>query len=323
MEPAYEGDGGRADGDRNRCDHRWRHRRGISGRPQSDDFAGQGLGRLLLRCADRPGLVAAVSTFLADAGVNIVSLDQHSTQQTGGTFMQRTIFHLPGLTAARDELERDFAERVAAPFGMDFRLIEAAKPKRVAIMASTEDHCLLDLLWRNRRGELDMSVVMVIANHPDLADQVRPFGVPFIHVPARKEIRDEAERRQLDLLRGNVDLVVLARYMQVLTPQFLDEVGCPLINIHHSFLPAFIGAAPYRRAKERGVKLVGATAHYVTDNLDEGPIIDQDVVRVDHRHGVDDLTRLGADVERAVLSRAVSWHCEDRIIRYGNQTIVF
>jgi formyltetrahydrofolate deformylase len=206
---------------------------------------------------------------------------------------------------------------------MDFRLIEAAKPKRVAIMASTEDHCLLDLLWRNRRGELDMSVVMVIANHPDLADQVRAFGVPFIHVPARKEIRDEAERRQLDLLRGNVDLVVLARYMQVLTPQFLDEVGCPLINIHHSFLPAFIGAAPYRRAKERGVKLVGATAHYITDNLDEGPIIDQDVVRVDHRHGVDDLSRLGADVERAVLSRAVSWHCEDRIIRYGNQTVVF
>ena len=281
------------------------------------------VGRLLLRCADRPGLVAAVSTFLADAGANIVSLDQHSTQQTGGTFMQRTIFHLPGLTAARDELERDFAERVAARFGMDFRLTEAAKPKRVAIMASKEDHCLLDLLWRNRRGELDMSVVMVIANHPDLADQVRPFGVPFIHVPARKEIREDAERRQLDLLRGNVDLVVLARYMQIVTPHFLDEVGCPLINIHHSFLPAFIGAAPYRRAKERGVKLVGATAHYVTETLDEGPIIDQDVVRVDHRHSVDDLTRLGADVERAVLSRAVLWHCEDRIIRYGNQTIVF
>jgi len=281
------------------------------------------VGRLLLRCADRPGLVAAVSTFLAEAGANIVSLDQHSTEQTGGTFMQRTIFHLPGLTAARETLERDFAERVAAPFDMDFRLTEAAKPKRVAIMASKEDHCLLDLLWRNRRGELDMSVVMVIANHPDLADHVRPFGVPFIHVPARKEIREDAERRQLDLLRGNVDLVVLARYMQIVTARFLDEVDCPLINIHHSFLPAFIGAAPYRRAKERGVKLVGATAHYVTENLDEGPIIEQDVVRVDHRHTVDDLERLGADVERAVLSRAVLWHCEDRIIRYGNQTIVF
>lgn len=281
------------------------------------------IGRLLLRCADRPGLVAAVTSFLAEAGANIVSLDQHSTRQTGGIFMQRTIFHLPGLAAARADLERAFADRVAGPFEMDFRLTEAAKPKRVALMASTEDHCLLDLLWRNQRGELDMSVVMVIANHPDLADQVRPFGVPFLHVPATKDIRDEAEQRQLDLLRGNVDVVVLARYMQILTGRFLTEVGCPLINIHHSFLPAFIGAAPYRRAKERGVKLVGATAHYVTEDLDEGPIIEQDVVRVDHRHSVEDLVRLGADVERAVLSRAVLWHCEDRVIRYGNQTIVF
>jgi formyltetrahydrofolate deformylase len=281
------------------------------------------MARLLLRCEDRPGLVAAVSAFLADAGANIVSLDQHSTRQTGGTFMQRTIFHLPGLSAARDELERDFAERIAGQFGMDFRLTEAAKPKRVAILASREDHCLLDLLWRNRRGELDMSVVMVIANHPDLADQVRPFNVPFIHLPASRGIREDAERRQLDLLRGNVDLVVLARYMQIVTPSFLHEVDCPLINIHHSFLPAFIGAAPYRRAKERGVKLIGATAHYVTENLDEGPIIEQDVVRVDHRHSVQDLTRLGADVERAVLSRAVLWHCEDRVIRHGNETIVF
>nr|WP_231987682.1 formyltetrahydrofolate deformylase [Mycobacterium sp. 852002-51152_SCH6134967] len=281
------------------------------------------VGRLLLRCVDRPGLVAAVSAFLAAAGANIVSLDQHATEQSGGTFMQRTIFHLPGLTAARDDLEREFAEQVAVPFGMDFRLTEAAKPKRVAIMASKEDHCLLDLLWRNRRGELDMSVAMVISNHPDLADQVRPFSVPFIHVPASREIREDAERRQLELLRGNVDLVVLARYMQILTPRFIADVGCPLINIHHSFLPAFIGAAPYRRAKERGVKLVGATAHYVTEDLDEGPIIEQDVVRVDHRHGVEDLVRLGSDVERVVLSRAVLWHCEDRIIRFGNQTVVF
>jgi formyltetrahydrofolate deformylase len=281
------------------------------------------IGRLLLRCADRPGLVAAVSGFLAAAGANIVSLDQHATEQSGGTFMQRTIFHLPGLTAARDALERDFAEQVASRFDMDFRLTEAAKPKRVAILASKEDHCLLDLLWRNRRGELDMSVSMVVSNHPDLADQVRPFGVPFLHVPATKDNRAEAEKRQLDLLRGNVDLVVLARYMQILTHDFLSDVGCPLINIHHSFLPAFIGAAPYRRAKERGVKLVGATAHYVTEELDDGPIIEQDVVRVDHRQSVEDLIRLGADVERVVLSRAVLWHCQDRIIRYGNQTVIF
>lgn len=285
--------------------------------------SGPDIGRLLLRCADRPGLVAAVSVFLAGAGANIVSLDQHATSQSGGTFMQRTIFHLPGLAAARDALERDFAEQVAGLYEMDFRLTEAAKTKRVAILASREDHCLLDLLWRNRRGEIDMSVAMVIGNHPELAEQVRPFGVPFIHIPSTKDIREHAEQRQLELLRGNVDLLVLARYMQILTPDFLAEVGCPLINIHHSFLPAFIGAAPYRRARERGVKLVGATAHYVTADLDEGPIIEQDVVRVDHRHEVDDLIRLGADVERAVLSRAVSWHCEDRIIRNGNQTVVF
>jgi formyltetrahydrofolate deformylase len=289
---------------------------GAGGLPTKD------IGRLLLRCADRQGLVAAVSSFLAAAGANIVSLDQHATEQSGGTFMQRTIFHLPGLTALRDALERDFAEQVASRFDMDFRLTEAAKPKRVAILASKEDHCLLDLLWRNRRGELDMSVSMVISNHPDLADQVRPFGVPYLHVPTTKGSRAEAEQRQLDLLRGNVDLVVLARYMQILSHDFLAKVDCPLINIHHSFLPAFIGAAPYRRAKERGVKLVGATAHYVTEELDDGPIIEQDVVRVDHRHSVEDLARLGADVERVVLSRAVLWHCQDRIIRYGNQTVI-
>jgi formyltetrahydrofolate deformylase len=288
------------------------------GRPPTTD-----IGRLLLRCPDRPGLIAAVSAFLAEAGANIISLDQHSTAEEGGTFLQRAIFHLPGLTAGIDELDRQFADTVAGRFAIDYRFAEAAKPKRVAIMASKDDHCLLDLLWRNRRGELEMSVVMVIANHPDLADHVRPFGVPFIHIPATRDNRTEAEQRQLQLLQGNVDLVVLARYMQILSPEFLDAIGCPLINIHHSFLPAFIGAAPYKRARERGVKLVGATAHYVTEVLDEGPIIEQDVVRVNHTHTVYDLVRLGADVERAVLSRAVHWHCQDRIIVHDNQTVVF
>jgi formyltetrahydrofolate deformylase len=280
------------------------------------------IGRLLLRCEDQPGIVSAVSTFLTKAGANIVSLDQHSTEQLGGTFMQRAIFYLPGLSAARDALENEFRTTVAAEFDIDFRFTEAAKPKRVAIMASKTDHCLLDLLWRNQRGELDMTVAMVISNHPDLADQVRPFGVPFVHIPASRDNRSEAEQRQLELLRGNVDLVVLARYMQIITPGFLQSVGCPLINVHHSFLPAFVGANPYQRAKDRGVKLIGATAHYVTEELDEGPIIEQDVVRVGHAHTVADLARLGADVERAVLSRAVLWHCQDRMIRYGNQTIV-
>ena len=299
--------------------------------PQPDDYPPPpggalppaDIGRLLLRCHDRPGLIAAVSAFLADAGANIISLDQHSTAPEDGTFLQRAIFHLPGLTAAISELEREFANTLAGKFAIDYRFTEAVKPKRVAIMASKDDHCLLDLLWRNRRGELEMSVAMVIANHPDLADYVRPFGVPFIHIPASRNIRTEAEDRQLQLLRGNVDLVVLARYMQILSPEFLDAVGCPMINIHHSFLPAFIGAAPYKRARERGVKLVGATAHYVTEVLDEGPIIEQDVVRVNHTHTVEDLVRLGADVERAVLSRAVHWHCQDRIIVHDNQTIVF
>ena len=277
---------------------------------------------MLLNCPDRPGVIAAVSTFLTGAGANIIALDQHSTEPEGGTFLQRTVFHLPGLAAAQPGLEREFAS-IAQEFAIDYRFADASSPKRVAIMASTADHCLLDLLWRNRRGELDMTVVMVISNHADLAEQVRAFGVPFVHIPAHREIRAQAEQRQLDLLRGNVDLVVLARYMQVITPEFLETIGCPLINIHHSFLPAFIGATPYRRAKERGVKLVGATAHYVTEDLDEGPIIEQDVVRVDHTHTIEDLVRLGADVERAVLSRAVLWHCQDRIVRHGNETVVF
>lgn len=280
------------------------------------------IGRLLLNCPDRRGVIAAVSTFLTRAGANIISLDQHSTAPEDGVFLQRTVFHLPGLAAAQPGLEREF-QAVADEFDMDYRFTDASKPKRVAIMASTADHCLLDLLWRNRRGELDMTVVMVISNHADLAEQVRAFGVPFVHIPASRDIREQAEQRQLELLKGNVDLVVLARYMQIITPEFLGAIGCPLINIHHSFLPAFVGATPYRRAKERGVKLVGATAHYVTEDLDEGPIIEQDVVRVDHTHSVEELVRLGADVERAVLSRAVLWHCQDRILRHGNETVVF
>lgn len=281
------------------------------------------MGRLLLSCPDRAGIVSAVSTFLTRAGANIVSLDQHSTQPVGGTLLQRTLFYLPGLAAARDALSAEFGATVAAEFAIDYRLTEAAHRKRVAIMASRTDHCLLDLLWRNQRGELDMSVVLVISNHPDLADRVRPFGIPFVHIPASAANRAEAEQRQLEVLTGNVDLVVLARYMQILTPDFLRRLGCPLINVHHSFLPAFIGANPYQQAQQRGVKLIGATAHYVTEDLDEGPIIEQDVVRVSHTHTLPDLVRVGADVERAVLSRAVQWHCEDRIVAHGNQTIVF
>ncbi|MFT4569388.1 MAG: formyltetrahydrofolate deformylase [Hyphomicrobiaceae bacterium] len=281
------------------------------------------IGRLLIRCPDRPGIVAAVSRFLSERGANIIDLDQHSTDPAGGCFFQRTAFHLPGLAAARESLQLEFAREVGDPLEMDWRLTDASQPKRVAIMVSKLDHCLLDLLWRCRRGELPMTVGMVVSNHADLADEVRDFGVPYVHTPVTRETKVDAEQRQLELLRGNFDLVILARYMQILSGDFLERVNSPVINIHHSFLPAFAGANPYKRAQERGVKLIGATAHYATSDLDEGPIIEQDVVRVSHRERPAELVRRGADVERAVLARAVQWHCEDRIVWYENRTVVF
>ncbi|MBA2765823.1 MAG: formyltetrahydrofolate deformylase, partial [Solirubrobacterales bacterium] len=220
-------------------------------------------------------------------------------------------------------LERAFAGEVAARFAMDWRLHDAAEPKRVAVMVSREDHCLLDLLWRWRRGELDMDVGLVISNHTDLAETVAALGIPFEHVPVTADTKAAAETRELELLAGRFDLVVLARYMQILSGGFLDALGAPAINIHHSFLPAFAGAAPYRRARERGVKLIGATAHYATEVLDAGPIIEQDVIRVTHRDDVEALERLGRDIERSVLSRAVRWHCEDRVLAHGERTVVF
>jgi formyltetrahydrofolate deformylase len=278
--------------------------------------------RLLIRCRDRPGIIAAVSRFLHERGGNITESSQYATDRVGGAFFQRTVFELPGLGAARPALEADFASAVAAPFGMTWRLTDAARPKRVAIFASRYDHCLLDLLWRARGGELPIEVGLVISNHPDLAAAVAAFDVPFEHVPVTARNKPQAERRQLELLGDDVDLVVLARYMQVLSGAFLDALDRPVINIHHSFLPAFAGAGPYERARERGVKLIGATAHYVTEALDEGPIIEQGVVRVSHRDDARDLERRGADVERTVLARAVRWHCEDRVLRAGATTVV-
>jgi formyltetrahydrofolate deformylase len=280
-------------------------------------------GRLLVQCEDRPGIVAAVSRFLYQHGANIAQSDQYSTDPEGGTFFLRMVFHMRGLASAGDELRMAFTEQVADPFGMTWSLQDAAQSKRVAVMVSREDHCLLDLLWRWGRGELDVEVGQVISNHPDLADDVARFDVPFEHIPVTKETKAEAEQRQLALLRGNFDLVVLARYMQILSGDFLAQVGVPVINIHHSFLPAFAGAGPYQRAKERGVKLIGATAHYVTEDLDEGPIIEQDVIRVSHRDDVESLIRLGADIERTVLARAVRWHSEDRVLVSGDTTVVF
>lgn len=281
------------------------------------------VGRLIVLGADRPGIVASVSGVLTDHGANIVALDQSSSDPSGGRFFQRTVFHLPELSSHREELNEALDKKLGDELGLEFLLVEAKCRKRVAILVSKMDHCLLDLLWRQRRGELRMDVPMVISNHPDLGDDVRQFGLPFFHIPVEKGKKAPAEKELLNLLKGNVDAVVLARYMQILSAEFLDELGTPVINIHHSFLPAFMGAGPYQRAKERGVKLIGATAHYVTEDLDEGPIIEQDVIRVSHSESVRELQRKGADVERTVLSRAVAWHCEDRVIRDGNTTVVF
>ncbi|MFJ9567635.1 formyltetrahydrofolate deformylase [Streptomyces fuscichromogenes] len=278
---------------------------------------------LIVQGADATGIVAAVTTVLSRHDANIVSLDQYSDNPQGGAFFQRTVFTRPGLQAALPALRTDLDEQLTERFGMRCTLRDMSAPKRVAIFASRSDHCLLDLLWRHRQGQLPVSIPMVISNHPDLAEEVRSFGIPFFHVPCQGADKSVAEAEQLRLLKDNVDFVVLARYMQILSGGFIERVGVPIINIHHSFLPAFIGAGPYAKARQRGVKLVGATAHYVTEDLDEGPIIEQDVVRVTHAHTAADLTRRGADVERAVLSRAVLWHAEDRVIRDGNHTIVF
>jgi formyltetrahydrofolate deformylase len=281
------------------------------------------IGRLLVSCPDKPGIIAAVSRFLYEHGANIIESDQYSTDPEGGAFFLRTVFHRAGLAAVRQDLERGFAADVGAPFAMDWRFSAAGVPKRAAIMVSRYDHCLLDLLWRARRLELDLDVGLVISNHADLADQVRSFGVPYVHIPVSADTKPEAERRQIELLGGNFDVIILARYMQILSSGFLDAVGVPVINIHHSFLPAFAGAAPYERGQERGVKLIGATAHYATEDLDEGPIIEQDVIRVTHRNSAAELERQGSDVERTVLGRAVQWHCQDRVLLHGAHTVVF
>ena len=281
---------------------------------------------LVVHGADRPGIVAAITAVLSRHQADIVSLEQHCDSPPEGdrTLFQRTVFHLPHLKAALPQIDKDLRQELTNGFDLTWTLRELAVPQRVAIFASREDHCLLDLLWRHRRGELPVTVSMVISNHTDTADEVRSFGIPFFHVPSPAgPDKSVAEAEHLRLLTGNVDFIVLARYMQILSGHFVEQVGVPIINIHHSFLPAFIGANPYAKAKERGVKLVGATAHYVTEDLDEGPIIEQDVIRVSHADTVTELQRLGADVERDVLSRAVLWHSQDRVIKHGNHTIVF
>ena len=279
---------------------------------------------LTISCADRPGIVAAVSQFLHGQGANIVHSDQHSTDPSGGRFFMRMEFFLGGLEQSRETFERAFGETVARAFGMEWHLNLTSRPKKMAVLVSRYDHCLLDLLWRKRRGELNVEIPLILSNHEELRRDAEMFGIPFHVIPVTKDNKAQAEAEQVRLLHeAGAEFAVLARYMQILSGDFLRAFGRPVINIHHSFLPAFVGANPYRAAFNRGVKLIGATSHYVTEELDAGPIIAQDVVPVTHRETPDTLMRLGRDVERQVLARAVKAHVEDRVLVDGNKTVVF
>lgn len=281
------------------------------------------IGRLVVCCADKPGIISAVSTFLHNHGANIIDLDQHSSGAPEGKFFLRLEFELKNLGERKQAFVETFSERVAAGYDMQWVLTKATEKLRVAIFVSKFDHALMELLWLASRGILPIEIPMVISNHEDLRKQVEGLGFCFEHVPVTASNKAEAEAATANLLQGRVDLVVLARYMQILSEEFVNRYKNQIINIHHSFLPAFAGADPYRQAYEKGVKLIGATSHYVTAELDQGPIIEQEVVRVSHRLSVAELKNLGNDVERKVLARAVRWHAENRVIVDGNKTVVF
>ncbi|NQX60426.1 formyltetrahydrofolate deformylase [Paenibacillus qinlingensis] len=278
--------------------------------------------RMLISCPDQPGIVAAVSQFLFEYGANIVQSDQYTMDPEGGMFFIRIEFDLTELANRVETLRADFST-VAEKFSMDWSLALASQKKRIAIFVSKEDHALLELLWHWRAGDLNADIAMVISNHNDMRSLVEPFGIPFHHIPVTAATKAEAEQRQLEVIGDGVDAIVLARYMQIVSPSFIQNYANRIINIHHSFLPAFVGGKPYAQAHNRGVKIIGATAHYVTDELDAGPIIEQDVQRVSHRDNVEDLKRIGRHIERIVLARAVAWHVEDRIIVHNNKTVVF
>jgi formyltetrahydrofolate deformylase len=277
---------------------------------------------LLVCCPDRRGIVAALAQVLYGHGANILEADQH-TDRVAGVFFQRIHCDLAELHADRQTLEAALAE-VAGRLDMRWRISYADRTPRMAIFVSRTDHCLYDLLLRHQAGELRCEIPVILGNHPDHKRVAEQFGIPFHVFPMSAASRREQEERQLELLaRERIDLAVLARYMQILSGEFLDRFARPVINIHHSFLPAFVGKRPYHQAYERGVKLIGATAHYATRDLDEGPIIEQDVIRASHRHSVQDLVEKGRDVERSVLSKAVRWHLEDRVLVHGTKTVVF
>ncbi|MDH4098433.1 MAG: formyltetrahydrofolate deformylase [Nitrospira sp.] len=277
---------------------------------------------LLIHCKDRKGIVARVSGFIHDFGGNILDSDHHTDEETNH-FLMRMEFSTEGLQLGPEEIPAAFAP-IAKIFEMRYEVHQTSRRPLVGMMVSKQDHCLADLLQRHRRDELHIDIPIIISNHDTCASWADLFKIPFAVCPVTKETKPEQERRVVSLLREQrVELVVMARYMQILSAEFLDQIGCPVINIHHSFLPAFIGANPYRQAYERGVKIIGATAHYATQDLDEGPIIEQDVIRVGHRDTVDDLVRKGRDLEEIVLARAVRRHIERRVLVYGKKTVVF
>ena len=277
---------------------------------------------LLIDCPDRKGLVAAIAEFLYSHGANILHADQHQDNDLGLFFM-RVEWEMADFDLPPGRFEAEF-EPLAARFQMDWKVRYSAHLPRVAVFVSRERHCLLDLLHRWQIGELRCEIPLIVGNHEDARPLAGFYGVPFHHIPVTRETREVAERRQLELLRENgVELVVLARYMQILSPQFVACYPNCIVNVHHSFLPAFSGAKPYHAAYQRGVKLIGATSHYVTAELDCGPIIEQDVTRISYRYELEDLKEKGRDLERVVLSRAVRWSLENRILVYGNKTVVF
>jgi formyltetrahydrofolate deformylase len=277
---------------------------------------------LLLSCRDQPGIVADVATFVAQHNGNIIHAEQH-TDSSEGVFFQRVEFELDGFELDREAIGDEFAPLVER-YGMASRIRFSDSQRRAAVLVSRQGHCLHDLLGRWHMGELPGELALVISNHPDHRDVVERFGVRFVHLPVTKETKLEQEEQMASLLDAEgIDVIVMARYMQILSEGFVDRYPSRIINIHHSFLPAFPGGRPYHQAHERGVKIIGVTAHYATVDLDEGPIFEQDVVRVSHRDAVDDLVRKGRDLEMVVLARAVRAHLEDRILIYRNKTVVF
>jgi formyltetrahydrofolate deformylase len=278
--------------------------------------------RLLISCPEKPGIISIVTNFLLEHKANIVHFDQHTTDPHSGVFFMRIEFDMEEFDSSFEKLEQDL-HVIGRDYSLDWQLSSNEQRKRMAIFVSKADHCLNELLWRWKSKEIPVDIPMVISNHPDLKEIVESYGIPYYHIPMSHETKEEAEQKTLELLEGKVDFIVLARYMQILSPNFISQYPKQIINIHHSFLPAFVGANPYVRAFNRGVKLIGATAHYVTNDLDEGPIIEQDVQRINHRYTVEDLKTAGRHVEKRVLAEAVSWHVEDKVLVHGNKTIVF